>query len=81
MFIFVWSHRGLGVIFDSAEKPSYYFLLLSSFLELKALTGQSQFVAVIDFPLHYLSWFDINGRSQRKGYVDILPVIRLAVWY
>jgi len=26
MFVFVWSHRGSGVIFDSAEKPSYYFL-------------------------------------------------------
>ncbi len=26
MFVFVWSHRGSGLIFDSAEKPSYYFL-------------------------------------------------------
>ena len=46
-------------------------LSLLSLLWFRPLAGEPQFVTGIDFPLHHLSWFNINGRSQREGQVHI----------
>jgi hypothetical protein len=44
---------------------------LSLFSFLRPLADEPQFVAGIDFPLHHLPWFDLNGGGQREGEVDI----------
>jgi len=38
------------------KNPSWLFSFLRS------LADEEEFVAGVDFPLHHLSWFDINGR-------------------
>lgn len=53
--------------YDSAEKPSRLF----AFFGFRPLADEPEFVAGIDFPLHHLPWFDIDGRSERQGQVDI----------
>ena len=35
------------------------------------MADEPQFVTGIDFPLHHLPWFDLNGGGQREGEVDI----------
>jgi hypothetical protein len=35
------------------------------------LADEPQFVTGIDFPLHHLPWFDVDGGGQREGEVDI----------
>ena len=46
-------------------------LLLLSFLCFRSLADEPEFIAGIDFPLHHLPWFDLNGGGQREGEVDI----------
>jgi len=38
---------------------------------LRSLADEEEFVAGVDFPLHHLPWFDINGRSERQRQVNI----------
>jgi len=53
---------------DSAEKPLSGFF---SFVQLRSLADEPEFVARIDFPFHHFPWLNINGSSEREWQVDI----------
>jgi hypothetical protein len=53
---------------DSAEKPVSEFF---SFVQLRSLAYEPEFVARIDFPFHHFPWLNINGSSEREWQVHI----------
>jgi hypothetical protein len=59
---------GSGLSCDSAEKPVSEFF---SFVQLRSLAYEPEFVARIDFPFHHFPWLNINGSSEREWQVHI----------
>jgi hypothetical protein len=59
---------GSGLLIDSAEKPLSGFF---SFVQLRSLADEPEFVACIDFPFHHFPWLNINGSSEREWQVHI----------
>jgi hypothetical protein len=60
--------KGQACIDDSAEKPLSEFF---SFVQLRSLAYEPEFVARIDFPFHHFPWLNINGSSEREWQVHI----------